>query len=233
MAVYKKIARLQAEIRGLSKDQKAYGYDYVTGNKLLSEVRPRMVEMGLLLLPSVTEISNAPVAYEAYNKQTRQVDNKTEILCTLRMQMKWVDTEDGEVVVEEWAATGMNAFDKGFGSALTYGERYYLLKALHIPTDRDDVDAISAERDEAIAAVAQQKQQAGQQQIIIHRQPVGNNRQINQQTFDRLVAAHAQGKVSQTGETPRDYFRASFQPTPEQLSEFDEAVNNYRINNNI
>ena len=35
----------------------------------------------------------------------------------------------------------MNNWDKGLGSALTYGERYFLLKFFHIATDKDDVDA--------------------------------------------------------------------------------------------
>ena len=41
----------------------------------------------------------------------------------------------------------MNAWDKGLGSALTYGERYFLLKFFHIQTDYDDVDARQDESD--------------------------------------------------------------------------------------
>ena len=35
---------------------------------------------------------------------------------------------------------GMNGFEKGLGSALTYAERYFLLKYFHIATDEDDID---------------------------------------------------------------------------------------------
>lgn len=34
----------------------------------------------------------------------------------------------------------MNGFEKGLGSALTYAERYFLLKYFHIATDEDDID---------------------------------------------------------------------------------------------
>jgi hypothetical protein len=39
-----------------------------------------------------------------------------------------------------FAANGQNDFEKGLGSALTYAERYFLLKYFHISTDEDDID---------------------------------------------------------------------------------------------
>lgn len=152
--IYKKLAQIQSEIRGLTKDKGAYNYDYLTGDKLLSEVRPRMVNLGLLLMPEVLDIKTEPITYDSYNKATKSIEQKTEVLCTVQLSMMWVDTEDGEVIRQSWGATGMNQFDKSFGSALTYGERYYLLKLFHIPTDKDDVDAIAKDRDEAIASAA-------------------------------------------------------------------------------
>jgi len=39
-----------------------------------------------------------------------------------------------------FGANGLNEFEKGLGSALTYAERYFLLKFFHINTDEDDID---------------------------------------------------------------------------------------------
>src|SRR5690606_6435660 len=39
-----------------------------------------------------------------------------------------------------FGANGQNDWEKGLGSALTYGERYFLLKFFHIATDEDDID---------------------------------------------------------------------------------------------
>jgi hypothetical protein len=39
----------------------------------------------------------------------------------------------------------MNEFDKSAGSAITYSQRYFLLKFFLIATDEDDVDAIVRE----------------------------------------------------------------------------------------
>lgn len=161
MAIYKKLAKIQAEVRGLTKNKGAYNYDYLTGDKLLSEIRPRMVELGLLLLPEVIDIKTDPITYDSWNKQGKFVEKKTEVLATVKMRMTWVDSEDNETLSQEWGATGMNAFDKGFGSSLTYGERYYLLKLFHIPTDRDDVDAIATVRDANIDETSKQKGKRG------------------------------------------------------------------------
>jgi hypothetical protein len=57
------------------------------------------------------------------------------------MKFTWVDCETGETDVNMFAANGQNDWEKGLGSALTYGERYFLLKYFHIATDEDDVDA--------------------------------------------------------------------------------------------
>ena len=155
--IYKKLAQIQAEIRGLTKDKGAFNYDYLSGDKLLSEIRPRMVNLGLLLMPEVLDVKTDPITYDSWNKQAKFVEQKTEVLATVKMRMTWVDTDDGETLAQEWAGTGLNAFDKGYGSALTYGERYYLLKLFHIPTDKDDVDALAKERDEAIVNATAQK----------------------------------------------------------------------------
>lgn len=56
------------------------------------------------------------------------------------MRFTWIDTESGEQDVNLFGANGQNDWEKGLGSALTYAERYFLLKFFHIATDKDDVD---------------------------------------------------------------------------------------------
>lgn len=101
-----------------------------------------MDELGLLLLQEVVDINNQRIDY------TTNKGSKSEILTTCRFRFTWVDTETGEKLEQMFSANGMNSWDKGLGSALTYAERYYLLKTFHIATDSDDVDALV--RDETI-----------------------------------------------------------------------------------
>jgi hypothetical protein len=56
------------------------------------------------------------------------------------MRFTWIDCESGESDINLFGANGQNDWEKGLGSALTYAERYFLLKYFHISTDEDDID---------------------------------------------------------------------------------------------
>lgn len=134
-----KLLELQQSVRGLLPDSTGGtgNYRYVSGAKLLGVVRPKMDELGLLLKSEILEVVNTRTDYTV----GRDARPKAEMHTCLRMRFTWIDTESGEREVCEWAANGQNDWDKGAGSAMTYGERYFLMKFFHIPTDEDDVDA--------------------------------------------------------------------------------------------
>ena len=134
MALYQKLLEIQKGIAGLAKDGKGYGYEYVTGSKLLKEIRPLMDKHGVILKQEVLSVVNTRQDYRA------RADEKSEILSLLQMRFTWIDTETGERDENLFFANGQNGWDKGVGSALTYGERYFLLKYFHIATDEDDID---------------------------------------------------------------------------------------------
>ena len=54
--------------------------------------------------------------------------------------IQFVYVETGEKDENLFGANGQNDWEKGLGSALTYAERYFLLKFFHIATDEDDID---------------------------------------------------------------------------------------------
>ncbi len=142
----KKLQLIQNTVLGLSKNEKGFNYTYVTGDKILSVIKPLMSENNLILIQDIKSINNEIVTYEQYSKVRKQFEKKTEVLTTLVTTFTWVCTESGETLSVNWCANGMNDFDKGVGSAMTYGERYFLLKFFHIATDKDDVDANQIER---------------------------------------------------------------------------------------
>lgn len=135
MTLLSKLLTIQKEVRSLRTNGNANGYAYLKGEKLLDHIRPRMDELGLLLQPEITGIDNVIHTYKLGSGK-----DKTEVLTTLHMKFTWIDTESAETLSSIWAANGQNGFDKGAGSAMTYGERYFLLKFFHISTDEDDVD---------------------------------------------------------------------------------------------
>lgn len=134
MNIYQKLLTIQQKINGLGKDKATYNYKYVTGDKLLGEIKPMMNDLGLLLKQEVLSIENTRQDYATKS------GNKSEILSKIMMQFTWVDCETGEKDVNLFGANGQNDWDKGVGSALTYAERYFLLKYFHIATYEDDID---------------------------------------------------------------------------------------------
>lgn len=138
--IFKKLLSLQQAVVGLTKDKKGNSYDYVSGDKILGIVRPKMDELGIILIPEVVESAFTRQDYTLYDKNGTPKP-KSEVFCSLKLKFTWVDTDTGDNLVCLWASSGMNNWDKGLGSALTYGERYFLLKFFHISTDKDDVDA--------------------------------------------------------------------------------------------
>ena len=134
MEIYKKLFKIQKAVKGLEKDKQAFGYKYVTGSKILSVIKPLMEKEGLLLKQEVIDIENSRQDYKAKS------GDKSEILSKVMMRFTWVDIETGDKDENLFGANGQNGFDKGVGSALTYAERYFLLKYFHISTDEDDID---------------------------------------------------------------------------------------------
>lgn len=136
--IYQKLLKIQQKINGLGKDKSAQNYKYVTGDKVLGEIKPLMNEMGLLLKQEIVSIENTRQDYKV--GKGADLRDKSEINSKVIMRFTWVDCATGEKDENLFGANGQNDWDKGVGSALTYAERYFLLKYFHIATDEDDID---------------------------------------------------------------------------------------------
>ena len=138
MSIYKKLLAVQKEIKGLGKDRTSgtgnFGFKYVTGAKVLDHIKPILNEQGLILKQEITRVEHERIDYTTKN------GSKSEMLFNVWQKFTWIDIETGEKDENEFFASGMNDWEKGLGSALTYAERYFLLKYFHIATDEDDID---------------------------------------------------------------------------------------------
>jgi hypothetical protein len=134
MNLFQKLLEIQKTVVGLGKDSKSFGYQYVSGSKVLEHIKPMMNELGIILKQEVLDIENTRQDY------TTKSGSKSEILTKASMRFTWIDCETGERDENYFAANGQNDWEKGLGSALTYAERYFLLKYFHISTDEDDID---------------------------------------------------------------------------------------------
>ena len=227
--------QVQAATRSLAANTEgqtgAARYNYVSGAKLLGVIRPLMDKLGLILTQEVVDIKNEPITYMTRNGE------KTEMFTTVHIRFTWVDTDDGSQVVNDFFANGMNAWDKGLGSALTYAERYYLMKTFHIATDEDDVDALVKE--EAIKSLPSQavqarrtaaKRPAPKAEVAPAEQPYTP---MADKDYWKIVKAYAEGKKTKTGGDYRQTWIEMTHAKPEHIAEFDNHVDDYKASNGI
>ena len=231
MSVYKKLLAVQAATRSLAANAEgqtgAARYNYVSGAKLLGVIRPLMDKQGLLLSQEVKEINNTPISYMTKNGE------KTEMFTSLHIQFTWIDADDGSTLVNDFHANGMNAWDKGLGSALTYAERYYLMKFFHIATDEDDIDALV--KDEAIKPTEDPApRQTRKPASRTPKQALERNYiPMDEEKYWRCIAAYAQGKTTTTGGDIKDFWIKQTNADQEAIERFDLDVDNYRIANQL
>lgn len=133
MNIYEKLSEIHKSVGYIQKGQKGKQYDYVGSSDVLAAVRQQMNEQKLILIPEVK------------SSNVREYETKTgtlQIFTELVMKMTWLNTEKPEEKLAiDWYAQGMDlAGEKGVGKALTYGEKYFLLKFFNIATDKDDPD---------------------------------------------------------------------------------------------
>ena len=231
MSVYKKLATIQAAMRSLAANAEGQTgqakYGYVSGSKLLGFLRPLMDKQKLLLSQEVVEITNTPISYMTRNGE------KTEMFTTLKIRFTWIDSEDETSLVNEFYANGMNAWDKGLGSALTYAERYYLMKFFHIATDEDDVDA--QVKDEAIkptedpAPKPTRKPSSRTAKQALER----NYIPMDEEKYWKCIAAYAQGRKTTTGGDIKEFWIKQTNADQEAKERFDLDVDNYKIANQL
>ena len=227
--------QVQAATRSLAANTEgqtgAARYNYVSGAKLLGVIRPLMDKLGLILTQEVVDIKNEPITYMTRNGE------KTEMFTTVHIRFTWVDTDDGSQVVNDFFANGMNAWDKGLGSALTYAERYYLMKTFHIATDEDDVDALVKEE-----AINSQPSQAVQARRTAAKRPAAKAEPapaeqpytpMADKDYWKIVKAYAQGKKTKTGGDYRQTWIEMTHAKPEHIAEFDNHVDDYKASNGI
>lgn len=142
MNIYQKLVEVRKSVPYLQKEAQGAQYSYVGSSQVLSAVRAKMDELGLFLSVKVV----------GHNVQSETVENKdkydkvkktTTYFTELDLEFTWINAEKPEeTLTVPFYAQGVDiAGEKGVGKALTYGEKYFLLKTFNIATDKDDPDS--------------------------------------------------------------------------------------------
>ncbi len=187
MNIYQKLIEVRKSVPHLQKDATGFKYTYVSGAKVIGSLKNKMNELGLLLVPNI-------IKHSFTNEGKKYV-----VECT--MAMVWVNAEKPEEKLEvPFACYGaQDDVSKAFGSALTYSERYFLLKFFNIATDNDDPDAFQGKTTTQQVIKPEVKVLSAQAKTVISK--------INEQkTLDELINC-----------------RDAFKETTKKLSNFDQS----------
>jgi len=144
MNIYQKLIGVRKEVPYLQKENAGAQYKYVSSSQVLAGCKAKMDELGLLLIPAVIGHKVIESTVEQHEKDTGFVTKRTTTYFTeLDMTMTWVNAENPEeTIMCTWYGQGVDiAGEKGVGKAMTYAEKYFMLKFFNIPTDKDDPDS--------------------------------------------------------------------------------------------
>ena len=141
MNIYQRMAAITAELQTVAKNLdidtgRGKGYKAVSERDIIDEVKPLEAKHGVYSYPANRETVAAEILESEYNGNKRST-----FYTRLRTVYRFVNLDEPTDYLETVTfSVGIDAQDKGDGKAMTYGDKYALMKAYKISTG-DDPDA--------------------------------------------------------------------------------------------
>lgn len=133
-----RILEVKKTIDFFKKDTKGYNFTYVSGTQVLSKIKAKMEEMGIMLFPVITFVN--PLQIIEVQNSNGKLHNEYIVSGTMNYVFEDVASREQKTIMWHFYGQQIDP-SQAFGSALTYSERYFLLKFFNIPTDDADPDA--------------------------------------------------------------------------------------------
>lgn len=138
MNIYQKLAAITAEMAIVAKNLnvdtgKGKSYKAVSERDILDNVKPMEEKHGVYSYPVARETLES----ERLETET-QYGTKTTFYTRIKTTYRFVNVEDPQDFIETVTfSVGLDSGDKGDGKAMTYGDKYALMKAYKISTGDD------------------------------------------------------------------------------------------------
>jgi hypothetical protein len=142
MNIFEKMSAITAELQTVAKNltvqqTKTSSYKAVSERDILDAVKPLEAKHGVYSYPVSRTIleSNMLESESTYNNQ---VTKKTTFMTRIETVYRFVNIEKPDEYIETTTfAEGIDTQDKGSGKAMTYADKYALMKAYKISTGED------------------------------------------------------------------------------------------------
>ena len=140
--IFQRMAAITAELQTVAKNLlvetgKGKGYKAVSERDIIDAVKPLEEKHGIYSYPCDREVleSQTLESESAYNGS---VTKKTTFFTRVKTTYRFVNVDNpAEYIDTVTFAEGIDAQDKGSGKAMTYGDKYALMKAYKISTGDD------------------------------------------------------------------------------------------------
>lgn len=151
--IHEKLLKIAYMAGVLRKNKKGYNYSYTTEDEIQAKITAGMQKYGVNLEPGIVPgtLNILPIEYKKYDKKTKEYTLIHEVIVSCEVIYEWVNVDNPEEKVSKgWAYIGqMEDASQAFGAGATYGNRYYLLKALQLATTEDDPDDYRSKQKQA------------------------------------------------------------------------------------
>ena len=147
--IHQRMAAITAELQTVAKNLnvetgKGKVYKAVSERDVIDAVKPLEAKHGVYSYPASRRVLES-AALESENEYNGRVTKKTTFFERIETVYRFVNTDDPTDFIETTTfAEGIDSQDKGSGKAMTYADKYALMKAYKISTG-DDPDQTASE----------------------------------------------------------------------------------------
>ena len=167
MNIYEKMAAITAELQTVAKNlvvqqTKNSSYKAVSERDILDAVKPLEAKYGVYSYPASRKILESHML-ESENTYNGNTTKKTTFMTRMETVYRFVNTEKPEETFDTTTfAEGIDSQDKGSGKAMTYCDKYALMKAYKISTGDDPDQEASVDKNYRRRSDGQQKIQGSE-----------------------------------------------------------------------
>ena len=140
--IHQRMAAITAALQTVAKNlnvetSKGKGYKAVSERDVIDAVKPLEAKHGVYSYPASRRVLES-AALESESEWNGKVTKKTTFFERIETVYRFVNTDDPTDFIETTTfAEGIDSQDKGSGKAMTYADKYALMKAYKISTGDD------------------------------------------------------------------------------------------------
>ncbi len=177
MNIFQKMAAITAELQTVAKNltvqqTKTSSYKAVSERDILDAVKPLEAKYGVYSYPIGRTVLESNLL-ESESEYQGKVTKKTTFMTRIETVYRFVNVDKPDEYIETITfAEGIDTQDKGSGKAMTYADKYALMKAYKICTG-DDPDQNTRGKKNPKQPTEQPKQKTPRQQLIARLNELG------------------------------------------------------------